>query len=368
MAIESVNPATGERVASYDAFSQGQIDAAVRACAAAQPAWAERSFAERAAPLRAAGRLLREEKQALAELMAREMGKPLAQGVAEVEKCAWVCEYYAERPRASSPTEPVATDAKKSFVCFEPLGIVLAVMPWNFPFWQVFRFAAPALMAGNGGLLKHASNVPGCALAIESLLQRAGLPDGLFRTLVIGSGAVGALIDRPRDRGGDAHREHAGGPRGGRARGRRAEEDGARARRQRRLRDPRRRGRPGGGRDLRREPAHQRRPELHRRQALRRRRAAARRVRGARSSTAWRARKVGDPLGAGVDVGPHGARRPPRRDPRAGRAERREGRAPPAGRRVPGRSRRVLPADRARRTCDRARPPTTRRSSARSRP
>ena len=197
MAIESINPATGERMQTYAAFSEREIDSAVRACAAAQPAWAERSFAERAVPLRAAARLLRDEKQALAELMAREMGKPLAQGAAEAEKCAWVCEFYADEAAGFLADQPVATDAEKSFVCFEPLGIVLAVMPWNFPFWQVFRFAAPALMAGNGGLLKHASNVTGCALAIESLLQRAGLPDGLFRTLVIGSGAVGALIDRP---------------------------------------------------------------------------------------------------------------------------------------------------------------------------
>jgi succinate-semialdehyde dehydrogenase / glutarate-semialdehyde dehydrogenase len=197
MAIESINPATGERMQTYAAFSEREIDSAVRDCAAAQPAWAERSFAERAVPLRAAARLLRDEKQPLAELMAREMGKPLAQGVAEAEKCAWVCEFYADEAAGFLADQPVATDARKSFVCFEPLGIVLAVMPWNFPFWQVFRFAAPALMAGNGGLLKHASNVTGCALAIESLLQRAGLPDGLFRTLVIGSGAVGALIDRP---------------------------------------------------------------------------------------------------------------------------------------------------------------------------
>jgi succinate-semialdehyde dehydrogenase/glutarate-semialdehyde dehydrogenase len=197
MAIESVNPATGELVRSYAAFSQDEIDSAVRACAAAQPAWAELRFEERAAPLRAAARILREEKQALAELMAREMGKPLAQGVSEAEKCAWVCEFYAQEAAGFLADELVATDAKKSFVCFEPLGIVLAVMPWNFPFWQVFRFAAPALMAGNGGLLKHASNVTGCALAIESVLQRAGLPEGVFRTLVIGSGAVGELIDRP---------------------------------------------------------------------------------------------------------------------------------------------------------------------------
>jgi succinate-semialdehyde dehydrogenase/glutarate-semialdehyde dehydrogenase len=197
MAIQSVNPSTGEVVRSYAALSREEIGAAVAACAAAQRRWAEAGFGERAVPLRAAARLLREERDALAQLMALEMGKPLAQGAAEAEKCAWVCDYYADEAARFLGREPVATDASRSFVCFEPLGVVLAVMPWNFPFWQVFRFAAPALMAGNGGLLKHASNVTGCALAIEDLLRRAGLPDGLFQSLVIGSDAVGPVIDHP---------------------------------------------------------------------------------------------------------------------------------------------------------------------------
>src|SRR5262249_5511074 len=126
-----------------------------------------------------------------------EMGKPLAQGVAEAEKCAWVCEYYAEHAAAQLADDVIATDAKRSFVAFEPLGVVLAVMPWNFPLWQVFRFAAPALMAGNAGVLKHASNVPGCALAIETVLTDAGLPSNVFKTLLIGSAQVKSVIDHP---------------------------------------------------------------------------------------------------------------------------------------------------------------------------
>jgi succinate-semialdehyde dehydrogenase/glutarate-semialdehyde dehydrogenase len=197
MALESVNPATGERIEAFEAASAAALDAALASCAKAQAAWAERSFSERAEPLRAAAGRLREEREALARRMALEMGKPFAQGLAEIEKCAWVCEYYAGEAGRFLAPEPVATDASKSFVCFEPLGVVLAVMPWNFPLWQVFRFAAPALMAGNGALLKHASNVSGCALSIEAVLRRAGLPEGLFRTLLIGADAVGPLIERP---------------------------------------------------------------------------------------------------------------------------------------------------------------------------
>jgi succinate-semialdehyde dehydrogenase/glutarate-semialdehyde dehydrogenase len=197
MPIESVNPATGEVLSRHQAMSRDAVGAAVAACVAAQRAWAGARFEERARHLLAAARELRADRDALARLMALEMGKPLAQGLAEVEKCAWVCEFYAERAARFLAREAVATDASKSFVCFEPLGVVLAVMPWNFPLWQVFRFAAPALAAGNGALLKHASNVTGCALAIEALLRRAGLPADLFRTLVIGSDAVGAVIDHP---------------------------------------------------------------------------------------------------------------------------------------------------------------------------
>jgi succinate-semialdehyde dehydrogenase/glutarate-semialdehyde dehydrogenase len=197
MAIQSVNPASGETIRTYTAHTREEQHAVLAACAGAQRAWSEAGFEERAQPLRAAARILREESESFARLMALEMGKPLAQGVAEAEKCAWVCEYYAEEAAAFLAPVPVASDASRSFVCFEPLGVVLAVMPWNFPFWQVFRFAAPALMAGNGGLLKHASNVTGCALAIEDLLRRAQLPEGLFGTLMVGSEAVAGLIQHP---------------------------------------------------------------------------------------------------------------------------------------------------------------------------
>jgi succinate-semialdehyde dehydrogenase/glutarate-semialdehyde dehydrogenase len=148
--------------------------------------------------LRRAAALLREEKDALARLMALEMGKPVAQGRAEAEKCATTCDYYAEHAKRLLAPEPAPTEARSSYVAFEPLGPVLAVMPWNFPLWQVFRFAAPALMAGNVGLLKHASNVTGCALAIEQLLREAGLPRAAFRALVVPSSRVQGLIEAPQ--------------------------------------------------------------------------------------------------------------------------------------------------------------------------
>src|SRR6202011_1858262 len=147
---------------------------------------------------RRAERLLRERRRAYAELMTREMGKVLAGGLSEVDKCAWVCDFYAEQAAAFLAPEAIATDASRSYVAFEPLGVVLAVMPWNFPFWQVFRFAAPALMAGNTGLLKHASNVPQCALAIEEILCRAGFSNGEFLTLLIGSSQVARVLDDKR--------------------------------------------------------------------------------------------------------------------------------------------------------------------------
>ena len=157
--------------------------------------WRRASFAERGSPLLRAAELLEQRADDLAALMAREMGKPLADGVAEAKKCAWVCRHYAEQAAALLADEEVATDARRSFVTCEPLGVVLAVMPWNFPFWQVFRAAAPALMAGNAMLLKHAGNVPGCALAIEALLADAGLPAGLFRTLLVGSDRVAGILE-----------------------------------------------------------------------------------------------------------------------------------------------------------------------------
>ncbi|HLX07231.1 MAG TPA: NAD-dependent succinate-semialdehyde dehydrogenase [Thermoanaerobaculia bacterium] len=198
MTIASVNPETGETTRTYDEMQPAAVDRAVEAAHAAFRRWRGTSFEERAPLLRAAGRLLRERRRDYAELMTREMGKVLAGGLAEIDKCAAVCDFYAARAATFLAPEVVATEASRSFVAFEPLGVVLAVMPWNFPFWQVFRFAAPALMAGNAGILKHASNVPGCALAIEEVCRDAGLPDGLFRTLLVPSKGVERVIEHPR--------------------------------------------------------------------------------------------------------------------------------------------------------------------------
>lgn len=197
MAILSVNPATGETIARYEEMSAGEVATIAASAAAAQPEWAGRPFAQRAAILRETARGLRGGSEEFARLMTDEMGKPISQARAEVEKCAWVCEFYADHAKTFLAEIPIETDASRSFVCFEPLGVVLAVMPWNFPLWQVFRFVAPALMAGNGGLLKHASNVFGCALAIEEVLHRSGVPADLFRTLRIGSGAVAGVLEHP---------------------------------------------------------------------------------------------------------------------------------------------------------------------------
>ena len=197
MALQSINPANDALVQEYPETSPAELTRAVAAAHQAFLAWRFTSFAERAAPMRRAAALLRERKEALALLMAIEMGKPLAQGRAEAEKCAWVCEYYAAEAEGFLRSEEIKTDATRSFVAFTPLGVVLAVMPWNFPLWQVFRFVAPGLMAGNAGLLKHSSNVSGCALAIEDIVHGAGFPRDLFRTLLVPSKAVAAIIEAP---------------------------------------------------------------------------------------------------------------------------------------------------------------------------
>lgn len=197
MAIQAVNPATGETIQSYEEMGREEVARILEEAHAAWEAWRYTTFAERAAPMRRAAALLRQNAGEYAELMAEEMGKPIAQGRSEVEKCAWVCEYYADHAEQFLAPEPVETDATKSYVTFKPMGIVLAVMPWNFPLWQVFRFVAPALMAGNAGVLKHASNVPGCALAIERVVHEAGFPPALFRSLLIGSRQVEAVIEHP---------------------------------------------------------------------------------------------------------------------------------------------------------------------------
>jgi succinate-semialdehyde dehydrogenase/glutarate-semialdehyde dehydrogenase len=195
--MRSVNPADGSVVREYAEHTPAEVEDALRHAHTAFEHWRSAPLERRAEVLRAAGRLLRERKDELARLMAVEMGKPLAQGAAEAEKCAWVCDYYADTGAAHLAPEEIQSDASSSGVLFEPLGVVLAVMPWNFPLWQVFRFAAPALMAGNAGILKHASNVCGCALAIEDVLEDSGLPQGAFRALLVGSGRVASIIESP---------------------------------------------------------------------------------------------------------------------------------------------------------------------------
>ena len=198
MPIATINPATGETIRSFDAISESEIERRVALAAAEYPRWRAMPMSERASRMMRAAELLERHKQELGRLMTLEMGKPIGAAVAEAEKCAWVLRYYAENADRFLADEPASTDASRSFVRYEPLGPVLAVMPWNFPLWQVFRFAAPALMAGNVGLLKHASNVPQCALAIEETFRHAGVPEGAFQTLLVGSERVQALIEDPR--------------------------------------------------------------------------------------------------------------------------------------------------------------------------
>jgi succinate-semialdehyde dehydrogenase/glutarate-semialdehyde dehydrogenase len=195
MALVSINPTDGRRLQEYPEADRATVAAILRDAHRTFLDWRLSTFAERAGPTRRAGALLRERREELARLMALEMGKPLLQGRAEVEKCAWVCDYYAENAERFLSPEEIATDASRSYVAFAPLGPVLAVMPWNFPLWQVFRFAAPALMAGNAGLLKHAGNVTGCALALERVIHDAGFPRALFRTLLLPSARVVEVIE-----------------------------------------------------------------------------------------------------------------------------------------------------------------------------
>jgi succinate-semialdehyde dehydrogenase/glutarate-semialdehyde dehydrogenase len=198
LSIASINPATGETLQVFAALSPDLLERRLSAAAAASSHWRARSFRDRATVLGRAADLLEDRKADWARTMTLEMGKPIGEAVSEAEKCAWVCRYYAEHAARFLSDEPAGTDAARSFVRYEPLGPVLAVMPWNFPFWQVFRFAAPALMAGNVGLLKHASNVPRCALAIEEIFRAAGAPEGVFQTLLVGSDRVASLIEDQR--------------------------------------------------------------------------------------------------------------------------------------------------------------------------
>ena len=198
MSLTSVSPATGEVLATIEPHTPAQVEQRVVKARQAWTRWRSTSFAERASIMTRAADLLESERAQLGEIMTREMGKPIRSAMEEAAKCATACRYYAKNAESHLARRDVRTEDHESFVLYQPLGVVLAVMPWNFPFWQVFRFAAPALMAGNVGLLKHASNVPRCALAIEDVLRRAGAPDGVFQTLLVGSAAVGALIADPR--------------------------------------------------------------------------------------------------------------------------------------------------------------------------
>ncbi len=198
MAIATINPATGEVVKTFEPLSAAQIEQRLQLAVAAFRKHRQTKFAERAIRMIRAAEILEKEKDECARLMTLEMGKPLKAAVAEAMKCATGCRYYAENAEKFLADEVVETGAKRSFIRYLPVGPILAVMPWNFPFWQVFRFAAPALMAGNVGLLKHASNVPQCALKIEDILRRAGFAEGVFQTLLIGSGPVDGILNDSR--------------------------------------------------------------------------------------------------------------------------------------------------------------------------
>ncbi|PLY02230.1 MAG: succinate-semialdehyde dehydrogenase [Desulfuromonas sp.] len=197
MALESLNPATGELLETFEEWSDTQVAETVDQVNHAWTAWRKTSFADRSTLMKRAAEVLREHAESYARTMALEMGKPISEGRAEINKCAACCDFYADHAASFLADEVIASDASKSYVAHRPLGVVLAVMPWNFPFWQVFRFAAPALMAGNTGLLKHSSNVPRCALQIEEVFEKAGFPKNVFRTLMIGSRKVDAVIEHP---------------------------------------------------------------------------------------------------------------------------------------------------------------------------
>lgn len=198
MAIATINPATGELLKSFEPLSAAQIEAKLQLAAETFPAFRRLPFAARASMMNRAAEVLESDKEDLGRLMTAEMGKTFRSAVDEAVKCAWACRYYAENAEKYLADEDVPTNAKRSYVKYQPLGVVLAIMPWNFPFWQVFRFIAPGLMAGNVGLLKHASNVPQCALKVEEILRRAGFPEGAFQTLLIGAKQVDAVLGDPR--------------------------------------------------------------------------------------------------------------------------------------------------------------------------
>ncbi len=196
--LTSINPASNKEIKSYTEMPGEEISQIISYTDKAFKSWKETSFAHRSKLLHNAASVLRNNSEEYSLLMTTEMGKPIKQSRAEVEKCAWVCDYYADNAKKFLADEIIKTEASKSFVTYQPLGVILAVMPWNFPFWQVFRFAAPNLIAGNAGLLKHASNVSGCALAIEDIFRKAGFPENLFRTLLVLSKNTAQVISNKK--------------------------------------------------------------------------------------------------------------------------------------------------------------------------
>jgi succinate-semialdehyde dehydrogenase / glutarate-semialdehyde dehydrogenase len=195
--MRSINPTTGEIIREYREYSGKEVEQIIRDVHSAWGSWKDTAFGSRTVLMKNAAGILRRRQEEFARLMTLEMGKLFRESMAEIEKCAWVCDYYADHAAEMLKDEVIVTDASHSFIAFQPMGPILAVMPWNFPFWQVIRFAAPTLMAGNAAVLKHASNVPGCALAIEEIFRDAGFPEHLFRTLMIPSSAVEAVVANP---------------------------------------------------------------------------------------------------------------------------------------------------------------------------
>jgi succinate-semialdehyde dehydrogenase/glutarate-semialdehyde dehydrogenase len=192
--LNSINPTNNQKIKSYTEYSNSQVEEIISSVHSEFLKWKETPFSHRSELMFNAADVLRKNIKEYSELMTLEMGKPIAQAKAEVEKCAWVCEYYAQNAERFLADEVIKTDASESFVTYQPIGVVLAVMPWNFPFWQVFRFAAPNLMAGNAGILKHASNVSGCSLAIENVFKQAGFPENIFRSLLVSSKNIREVI------------------------------------------------------------------------------------------------------------------------------------------------------------------------------
>jgi succinate-semialdehyde dehydrogenase/glutarate-semialdehyde dehydrogenase len=198
MAIATINPATGQTIKTFEALTDAQVDQKIQKATETFLSFRKLSFADRGRMMNRAAEILESEKETLAKLMTTEMGKTYRSAIDEAVKCAWVCRYYADNAERFLADEVVETPASRSFIRYQPMGVVLVIMPWNYPFWQVFRFIAPGLMAGNVGILKHASNVPQCALKIEEILLKAGFPEGAFQTLLIGSSQVDRILDDPR--------------------------------------------------------------------------------------------------------------------------------------------------------------------------